>query len=178
MRLQTTTPGAQQGGRADVCLRRFFQVGGERDNLSALLYRHPLHFRFEPRRNVELNHLCHNHPPIHRSSPGFFRHHRARRSAHCSIRCGGSLEESGSIWAAGSATFLESQCFIPGYEYGDFTTIHVGTDVLIRPVERSSTWFFAASRRCEQKKSGALLRRTDEGVRPYVVRGGNCGVSR
>jgi hypothetical protein len=73
---------------------------------------------------------------------------------------------------------LESQCFIPGYEYGDFTTIHVGTDALIRPVERSSTWFFAASRRREQNKSEALLRRTDEGVRPYVVRGGNCGVSR
>jgi hypothetical protein len=106
-------PARNRSGRAVVCLRRLFQVGGERDNLSALLYGHPLHFRFEPRRNVELNHLCHNHPPIHRSSPGFFHHHRARCSAHCVIRCGRRLEESGSILVAGPQLFSGASVSCP-----------------------------------------------------------------
>ena len=40
---------------------------------------------------------------------------------------------------------------------------HVGADVLICPVERSSTFLW------EWKASGALLRRADEDICPYVV---------
>lgn len=50
-------------------LRRLFQVSGERENLSPLLRGDPLYLRLEARRNVELNHLRHIHPPIHGSSP-------------------------------------------------------------------------------------------------------------
>jgi hypothetical protein len=35
-----------------------FSSGG--NNLSTLFLRHPLHFRFETRRDVKLNHVCHN----------------------------------------------------------------------------------------------------------------------
>jgi hypothetical protein len=63
----------------------------------------------------------------------------------------------------GHATFLESQCFMPSREYGDFTTIYVGTDALIRRGERSSTWFLPASRNREQKPgSEAAVRKRAE----------------
>src|SRR6476659_2966169 len=49
--------------------------------------------------------------------------------------------------------------------YRKFATGHVGADALVRPVERSST---GSGRRVN---SGASLRRADEDICPYVVRG-------
>jgi len=45
------------------------------------------------------------------------------------------------------------------------TTVHVGADVLICPVERSSTGS------CVRENSGAPLRRADEDICPYA----DCG---
>jgi hypothetical protein len=47
----------------------FSDRGREFNHLAALFRGEPFHFLVKTRRNVELNHLSHSHPPIHTSGP-------------------------------------------------------------------------------------------------------------
>ena len=79
-------------------LCRLFQVGREPKNLPTLLQRDPLHLRFESGRNVKLNHLCHNHPPIHPS----YRSITAKGVLlSCLVRCGRGGKVSRNVFARG-----------------------------------------------------------------------------
>ncbi len=46
------------------CSGGFLDCGRERDHPSTPVTRNPFHLRLEPTGNVELDHLCHCHPPI------------------------------------------------------------------------------------------------------------------
>jgi hypothetical protein len=131
---------AREADRASVSvpLGRLFQVGGEHDNFSALFYGNPLHSRFEPRRNVKLNHLCHNRPPIHRSplasciitSPGFL--------LNCLIRCGRRLEVPGRC-LKGTRNFHAATVFHAAAKSAVPITDHVG---MSSSVQRSAAALF------------------------------------
>src|SRR5258708_19315789 len=94
-RLALKRPGAELN-----VLRGLFQVSGEGDNLPTLLWWYPFHFRFETCRNVKLNHLCHNQPPIHSRMPVFvLQPHPDECSAHYPVRCEWTGKESGTMSA-------------------------------------------------------------------------------
>jgi len=50
-------------------LRRFLEAGRELNKFPALLWWNPFHFLFKPRRNIELNHLCHKPSDFPMSTP-------------------------------------------------------------------------------------------------------------
>jgi len=82
---KTTTPGSRLS-RPGVelnftFLSGLFQLSWERENFPTLLWRYPLHLRFEPWGSVKLNHLCHNQPPIHSRLPVLLQSHRDGCSA-------------------------------------------------------------------------------------------------
>ena len=92
-------------------LRRLFQVSGERENLSPLLRGDPLYLRLEARRNVELNHLRHIHPPIHGSSPIVL---GITMPVSCSVTYldAGGARKSQAEHEKWHATFSGQRCFI------------------------------------------------------------------
>jgi len=77
---------------------RLLKVSWERDNLSTLFRGNPLHFLLESRRNVELNHLCHNHPPI-QPHPSCCSITAKGVLLSCLFRCGLTGKASGSATA-------------------------------------------------------------------------------
>jgi hypothetical protein len=116
-RSATENSNARRAGEAagrTVPLRRLFQVSGKDDNLSALLCGHPLYLRFEPCRNVVLDHLCHNHPsdPL---QPTCF-----AAASPCQVACSVIYLDADGTWksqaGAGScrATFVQRRCFMRG----------------------------------------------------------------
>src|SRR5438477_5620464 len=54
-------------------------------------------------------------------------------------------------------------------------TDRVGTDILVRPVEQSSTGFSGPRAELDSSSSGASLRRTDKNVRPHTISSNTIG---
>ena len=129
-------------------LRRLFQVSGERENLSPLFRGYPLHLRLKARRNVELNHLRHIHPPIHGSSPIVLGITMPGVLLSYLFRCWRGAEESGGARENGTQLFLARGV--------SSAANHAGTDVLICPVERSSTFLTGNRKPAELCSAGQM----------------------